>query len=76
MAQLESWLVRMENWVWGAPLLFLLIAVGLYLTFVLRGIQFRYLGYSLKLAFTRQDGGAQGDISQFQALMTALAGMI
>lgn len=76
MHSLESWLVKIENWVWGAPLLVLLSAVGIYLTIALRGIQFRYLIYSLKLAFTRQDDKAQGDISQFQALMTALAGMI
>jgi AGCS family alanine or glycine:cation symporter len=66
----------MENWVWGAPLLILLLIVGLYLTFILRGVQFRYLFYSIKLAFTRQDDGAQGDISHFQALMTALAATI
>lgn len=76
MTSFESWLVKIENWIWGAPLLVLLIAVGLYLTIILRGIQFRYLGYSLKLALTRQDAKAAGDISQFQALMTALAGMI
>lgn len=76
MASLEAWLVRIENWIWGAPLLILLSAVGLYLTYALRGIQFRYLFYSLRLAFTRQDDKAEGDISQFQALMTALAGMI
>jgi AGCS family alanine or glycine:cation symporter len=72
----ESWLQKIENGIWGAPLLILLTAVGLYLTFVLRGIQFRYLFYSLRLAFTRQDDKAVGDISQFEALMTALAGMI
>jgi AGCS family alanine or glycine:cation symporter len=76
MGSIESWLVRIENWVWGAPLLVLLSAVGLYLTIALRGIQFRYLFYSLRLAFTRQDDKAEGDISQFQSLMTALAGMI
>ncbi|HEX2583379.1 MAG TPA: sodium:alanine symporter family protein [Chlamydiales bacterium] len=76
MESIEKWLVKCENWVWGAPLLVLLISVGLYLTVALRGIQFRYLVYSLKLAFTRQDDKAAGDISQFQALMTALAGMI
>ncbi len=76
MKELETWLGKIENWIWGAPLLVLLTAVGLYLTIALRGIQFRYLFYSLKLAFTRQDDKAQGDISQFQALMTALAGMI
>ena len=39
-------------------------------------MEFRFLAYSLKLAFTRQDEGAAGDISQFQALMTALAATI
>lgn len=73
---MESLLQRMENWVWGAPLLILLLIVGLYLTFILRGVQFRYLFYSMKLAFTRQDEEAQGDISHFQALMTALAATI
>jgi len=76
MTSLESWLSKIENWIWGAPLLILLTTVGLFLTISLRGIQFRYLFYSLKLAFTRQDDKAEGDISQFQALMTALAGMI
>lgn len=73
---MTSWLLKIENWIWGAPLLVLLTTVGLYLTFALRGIQFRYLIYSLRLAFTRQDDKSAGDISQFQALMTALAGMI
>ncbi len=76
MHGLESSLLKIENWVWGVPLLALLTAVGLYLTIALRGIQFRYLFYSLRLAFTRHDDKAEGDISQFQALMTALAGMI
>ncbi len=76
MTPFESWLSKIETWVWGAPLLVLLTAVGLYLTFALKGIQFRYLAYSIKLAFTRQDDKAAGDITQFQALMTALAGMI
>lgn len=76
MENLEFWLTRIEHWIWGAPLLILLTAVGLFLTISLRGVQFRYLFYSLKLAFTRQDNRAQGDISQFEALMTALAGMI
>lgn len=71
MNMLESWLLKIENRVWGAPLLILLGGVRLYLTLVLRGIQFRYLLYSLG----RDDKGA-GDISQFQALRLPLAGMI
>lgn len=76
MSSLEHFLQVVENWIWGAPLLILLSGAGLYLSLILRGIQFRYLFYSIKLAFTRHDDRAKGDISHFQALMTALAGMI
>jgi AGCS family alanine or glycine:cation symporter len=76
MSSIEIWLTRVENWVWGIPLLALLISAGVYLTVALRGIQFRLLGYALRIAFRRHDNQAAGDISQFQALMTALAGMI
>lgn len=65
------------GWVWGAPLLILITGVGLYLTIALRGLQFRYLGYALKLVFGRQHDPyarkEKGDISHFQSLMTALA---
>ncbi len=65
------------SWVWGAPLLILLTGIGLYLTFALRGLQFRYLGYALKLAFGWQHAKeGKGDISHFQSLMTALAATI
>lgn len=65
------------GWVWGPPLLVLLVGIGLYLTLVLRGLQFRYLGYALKVAlgFKGQNEG-EGDISHFQSLMTALAATI
>ncbi|MCB1135274.1 MAG: sodium:alanine symporter family protein, partial [Chlamydiia bacterium] len=64
--------------IWGGPLLIFLLALGLYLTVMLRGIQFRYLFYSLRLAFFPQKGEAEGkgDISHFQSLMTALAATI
>ncbi len=65
-----------NDWVWGPPLLILMLFVGVYLTILLKGVQFRYLWYAHKLAFTRHDDGAQGDISHFQALMTALAATI
>lgn len=70
------WLNRIDEVLWSNFLVILLVGVGLYFTIRLGGMQFRYLVYSLKLAFTRQDDNAQGDISQFQALMTALAATI
>lgn len=68
---------RVYAWVWGAPLLILLVGIGIYLTIALKGLQFRYLGYALKLVFgpKRVEEG-QGDISHFESLMTALAATI
>lgn len=64
------------GWLWGKFLIILIVGVGVLLTYRLKGMQFRYLAYSLKLAFTRNDPNAKGDISQFQSLMTALAATI
>jgi AGCS family alanine or glycine:cation symporter len=74
---LSPYLDFMYAWVWGAPLLILLMGVGIYLTIRLKGIQFSYLPYALKLAFGPQHAGeGRGDITHFQSLMTALAATI
>ncbi|MEC7838828.1 MAG: sodium:alanine symporter family protein [Chlamydiota bacterium] len=63
--------------IWSAPLLLLIIGIGVYFTVVLKGIQFRYLRYALKLALgNRHYKGEKGDITHFQSLMTALAATI
>lgn len=65
------------TWIWGAPLLVLLVGIGLYLTIALKGLQFRYLPYALKIAFGKQKNKeGKGDISHFESLMTALAATI
>lgn len=71
-----GYLNLIDRWMWGNFLLILLVGVGIFLTIRLRGMQIRYLPYALKLAFTRNDSEAQGDVSQFQSLMTALAATI
>ena len=76
MLTLQHTINTLNNWIWGPPLLILLVSAGVYLTIRTRAIQFRYLWYAHKLAFTRHDDSAQGDISHFQALMTALAATI
>lgn len=66
-----------SGYVWGPILLILLVGTGLYLTIRMGVLQCSMLPYALKLAFSRnQDEKAPGDISQFQALMTALAATI
>ncbi len=64
--------------VWGPWLLIpLLLLTGLYLTVVLRGLQFHRLVYALWLALIkRKEDDAEGDITHYQALAVALAATI
>jgi len=77
METIRLWLESASNFVWGPPMIILLVGTGIYLTILLRGIQFRRLKHSLWLALVqRREEGAEGDISHFQALMTALAATV
>src|SRR5690606_30480973 len=69
---------KVGEFVWGPWLLIpLLLAVGVYLTVLLSGIQIRRLGYGLWLAlFKRHEGDVKGDISHYQALSVALAATV
>ncbi len=70
-------LTEISSFVWGPPLLILLVGTGLYMSILLRGLQFRRLPHALWLALVkRREEGAEGDISHFQALMTALAATV
>lgn len=60
--------------VWGVPMLVLLLGSHVFLTFRTRFIQ-RKLPTAIKLSFTK-DTQAEGDISQFGALATALSATI
>jgi AGCS family alanine or glycine:cation symporter len=66
-----------DGFVWGPALIILLLGVGVYLTIRLRGLQFTRLGHAFYLAFVvRSEKTDAGDISHFQALMTALAATV
>ena len=67
-----------NSFVWGPWMLTLLVGTGVFLTLRLGFLQFSSLPYALKLAFSpaQQDKKSKGDISHFQALMTALAATI
>lgn len=56
-------------------MLTLLVGTGLYLTILLKGMQFRALPLAFKLIF-RKDHHHEGDISHFAALMMALAATV
>lgn len=67
-----------DGWIWGPPLLILLVGAGIFLSFRTGLVQFRLLYYSLKLAFVerKEKDSSEGDITHFQALMTALAATV
>ncbi|MEN6334295.1 MAG: amino acid carrier protein, partial [Phycisphaerales bacterium] len=74
MEALNLILTKVSDFVWGPPLLILLLGTHLYLTIRLRFIQ-RYMGKAIRLSMERSKEG-KGDISQFGALMTAMAATI
>jgi alanine or glycine:cation symporter, AGCS family len=74
MHEFEKFIGQLADFVWGPPLLILLLGTHIFLTFRLRFIQ-RYLGKAIKLSVQRSHEG-HGDISQFGALTTALAATI
>lgn len=78
LGSLEHFMNIVSGWIWGAPLLVLLVGTGLWLTVRLKGLQFTTMGESLYLAFIKrkEDDGEDGDISHFQALMTAMSATV
>lgn len=75
MQELEKLIAALSSFVWGPPMLTLLVGTGLYLTVILKGMQFRALPHAFKLIWSK-DHGHEGDISHFAALMTALAATV
>lgn len=76
MDSIENFLADVSSFVWGPWLLIpLLLLTGLYLTILLRGLQFRHLRLAFWLAFFKRKEGddVEGDIAHYQALTTALA---
>ncbi|QRE80148.1 sodium:alanine symporter family protein [Rhodococcus ruber] len=79
MESVNEFLVEVASVVWGPYMLIpLLLGTGVILTVRLRGVQFRKLWPALRLGLIiRKDPDAtEGDISQYQALTTALAATV
>ena len=66
---------KVDSFIWGPPLLILLVGTGIYFTVRLGLIQIVRLPKALKLIFKAKNNGS-GDISSFGALCTALAATI
>lgn len=74
---LHSFLTAVDDFIWGPPLLALLMGTGLYLTIRLGLLQVIRLPLALKLVFfPPKHDGKEGDVSSFAALCTALSATI
>ena len=74
MDTINEFFSQLSNFLWGWPMIILLLGTHVFLTFRLR-IPQRKLLTGIRLS-VQKDPGAQGDVSQFGALATALAATI
>ena len=72
---INDFLVNVDNFVWGVPLMVLIMAGGLLLTGGLGLLQIRKLPLALKWMIQNEEE-AEGEISSFAALCTALSATI
>lgn len=70
-----EFLNEVDAFVWGPPLLCLLVGTGIWLTIRLNMIQVLRLPLALKLIFKAKNEG-HGDVDSFKALCTALAATV
>ncbi len=72
----QNILNSVSGFIWGPVMLVLLLGAGLYLTLGLRAMPWRKLGTAFGLLWRGRKGQGEGDITPFQALMTALSATI
>ena len=70
-----EFLNEIDAFVWGPPLLVLLVGTGILLTFRLKLLQVFKLPQALGLIFSAKNDGS-GDVNSFKALCTALAATV
>ena len=63
------------DFVWGIPLIVLILSAGVYLTVRTRFIQVRHFGNAMKFMVKNEEGGS-GEVSSFSALCIALSATI
>lgn len=69
---------RLNGYVWGTPMIVLLMGTGVVLTIMTGAVQFRYLAFAMRevLGKLTQRGTGAGSVSPFQAVATALASTV
>ena len=77
MDVIESFIVDFANWIWGIPLLILLLGGGLFFTLYSRFLPFKYFGHAIGILRGKYDNpDEKGQINHYQALSTHLASTV
>ena len=77
MDLIEKAIQDFSSFIWGLPLLILLIGGGLYLLILSRFLPFRFFGHAIQVLRGKYDDpNDPGQISHFQALTTALSATV
>ena len=76
-SSIQDSVAQFSSWIWGIPLLILLIGGGLYL-FIYSGlIPFRYLGHAVAILRGKYDkADSPGELSHYEALSSAIAATV
>lgn len=75
LQEINGILTRLDDIVWGVPLMVLILAGGIYLTLRMGLLQIRKLPLALKWMVKNEEDG-HGEVSSFGALCTALSATI
>lgn len=76
LMDINSILKTVDDFVWGLPLIIFILAVGIFLTIRLRGLQVRRLFLAVRNLLANEKTGGDGEVSGFGALCTALSATI
>ncbi len=72
-----EFLGTVNGFVWGLPTIILLVGTGVFITLLLKLVQFRHFIYGWKLISGKYDDPEdEGEVTHFQALSTALSATI
>ncbi len=72
----EILLKRIDDLVWGVPLIALILLVGVFMTIRLRGLQVRHLPLAVRNLITNEKAQESGEVTPFASLCTALSATI
>lgn len=75
MDKFNQILEKIDGFVWGAPLIILILFVGIYFSVRMGFLQVRFLPAALRFMF-KDEEGEKGEVSSFGALCTSLSATI